>query len=403
MEYIPVFLKHTSSPAKRDPPMAERYLLLKSQPCFLEKRTKQVLLGAFLSERVFNQQMEFFHGVRGNICKVSPFCMTPHLLHGIKLRSIFRQPFNLDTFREKEILKNFCSVDTPSIQNQDDFSPKAFSESLKEAKNIFSSDVVLMDGEEKPQVSSTGRNTNGADNREAVMSFLLIQNRSFSFGCPSASGKWLKHKSALIQENNGAITSFRVFLYATTSFAATVLLLPCSVLWHSAGVSDNSSLTNVGVSTHEPDGRLCRNAPLLAWLSWGVSRVGRYTREQVDLEEVVPEAVVFAPKTDGKVCGDEVLLSMLFCHHLLLFASNDVLKKVTNQLLLLPREDLNPSSTTLWLSVFELLMLLESLLVSCIILYINSFRNASVNNNQIKFSVLIFIVNCSKGGIKTIG
>lgn len=340
-----------------------------------------MLLSAFLSNGVFNQKSEFFNVIRSEIGKVRPFGMTPHLFNRVKFRRVAGKPLNRDIFVPTELPEEFSLVNAPSVHDKYDILSNASPDTFEETDNIFGSNVVLENTKEKLEMASFRRYADRADNRETVVSLLLVEDRGLSFRRPGASGKWLKHKSALIDENNRFISFLSVFLYAASVPSAIVALPLDSAPVPDVAVSGNSSPKNAISSRHVQDGRLCRSVPELAWLSLGVSRVGPHNQKRLDLEEVVLEASAFALKTGEKVCGGEVLLLMLSCRPFSHFASSDVLKKLTNVLLLQPRGDLIPSLTTLLLGVFELPTPLVFLLASYFILYFGSFRNASINRS----------------------
>lgn len=87
----------------------------------------------------------------------------------------------------RKFFKQFCSMDTPFIQDEGNLTRDRFSNAPQKTKDIFSSNIVFIDRKEKIELVSLGRDANGGNNRQPLMTERLIEDRSLSFRCSSAS------------------------------------------------------------------------------------------------------------------------------------------------------------------------------------------------------------------------
>lgn len=144
--------------------------VLENQSALFKKGAKKILLDALLRQRILHQDGKFFHAMGSTILKLSPLGMAPYRLHRIKLRGITGEPLNFDdSICVLQILpEDFGSVDTPLVQNKNNFVLDTFLDAFNETKNIFGNDIVFLDRERELQMASFWRDAESADNREVL-------------------------------------------------------------------------------------------------------------------------------------------------------------------------------------------------------------------------------------------
>ncbi len=359
--------------------------LLDNQTRFMEKGTQQFTFGTNLTERRVNGTRQFLGVFGREVSEFDEFTVRPNGFNRVEFRGVRRQPLNRDvgTMFGEELADDFSLMNLPVVHDEYFSVWNTSSDTTQESQDFFRSDVMRVDSEEEIKPFTLRRDTNSADNRESIVSLPVFENGSFSFDRPSLSDDGLKHKSRFVNENDRLFfPSWPVVLSLASSPCATVLPALRFALLLCAGVFDNSSLEPAESSTHGRDDTLSQTSVRLPLLFVAVSITDLDTQKPLALSVILSETELSVPGSYGKVDADGVVPLRPFVPPSLPSLSSDVLMKLMNQLDLTLLLKSNLVLTASSHAVFAFPMLLDSLWVSCTLLYINlaSFGSANINN-----------------------
>lgn len=322
-----------------------------------------------IADRGTDQVVKFFNVFGCQVDQVGTLTVIPNLFNWIKVRRIGRQPFNADGLGVgfQVFPQCFCPMDTPSIHDEQYPSRNIAGEGAQEGDHIIGTDVFSLNAPVKSNPASMGGKGNGTDDRESIMTTLLVEYWCLPSGCPCPPHQRLEHESTLIQKDDASVFLFSVFLYVAIFRYAKPESAPHPFPCSTAAAFGNSNHKRGESSRHGLDDTLHRNDPRLPWLSVAVSTIDSHTHEPEALREVIPGVPLSVRETSGKAGRGEALPSMLL-FLLSLSPPPSVSQRMVMPLPagLLP-EYPNLSPIGLPLVVFELPVLLHFLLVSCII------------------------------------
>jgi len=339
-------------------------------------------LGSCTRDGGIHSCLKIILGFRRQIGQVTVLGVVPHLFYWIEIRRIRRQPFNADhSSMSLHIgLQHLGPMHTPSIQNQNYRATDGSAHRLQERDHILSTDVLPLHSPIQPYPTPMRGQGDGTDDRESMMRTPLPQNRRLSSRRPCPSHHRLEHKSALIQKHDASTLLSGVFLYAATASFSTDESVPHPVPWPDAPASDNSTHRHGGSSRHGPDDTEHQSESQSPGQCGATSRAHWYTHEPSALARAVPAAPASARRTNEKDALDVAWPSAPFSLQCEPPPSSALLKTGMMPHTWRPLEYPALVPRGLRLGASELLTPLHFLWVSCIIIYLSSFRNARGNN-----------------------
>jgi len=207
----------------------------------MKKRTEQILLFRLMTQRTIKHICQVFNVIRYKIRQLAVSAVVPDLLNRIQLRSIGRQPFNINTV--KASLQSFSTTAMyhPTIYNKDYTLRKVYEQFSNKIFKVISTNIGILYRKIQSQLPPFRRNANSRYYRQSVAHLPAIMNRCLALWCPCASYSRLQHKAAFIDKYNGFSRPAGFFLYAANHFYARWQWHFYHVLWPFSRVFGNSS------------------------------------------------------------------------------------------------------------------------------------------------------------------
>jgi len=193
--------------------------------------------------------------IGGEIRQIPVFGSAPEAFHGVEIRGVGREPFDIDALPVGQPeLDIFCPMRAAAVPDKNESAGKMATQLLEEAKHLCGSDVVGIQGPIEIESLPTGRGAEGADRGESISAIPLAKNRRLPAGRPAPPDQGLKHEPALVEKDNASTGLWGVFLYGATVSHAIVECSPRRAPGLGVPASDNSILPLGGSSRREKDG-----------------------------------------------------------------------------------------------------------------------------------------------------
>ena len=225
-----------------------------------EERSKQGLLRTRPPQRFADGSGKLLNILRNEVSQVGVFGSVPHLLIGVEIGGVGRQPFDVQP-SGKTLSQTACgrAMHRPAVPHQDNAFGKMLQQCGHEGFGLVGGDIVVEHVEIETQSTPLRRERDGRDDRQSVASVPAIVNRRLAFGGPGATDRRLQHKAAFVRENNGFTVSSSVFLYSASVVCATRQWPLRRVRGHAVRAFGNSSPYDGVRAIHPTDRRLCRS------------------------------------------------------------------------------------------------------------------------------------------------
>lgn len=178
----------------------------------MKKRTKQILLPRLDIKAVFNGLGQVCHIVRNKVGQLAVFAMVPNLLNRIQFRRISRKPLRLNTMAESALQPaNPTAMHHPAVDNQNDARGEMLQQVSDKCLKIIGTNIMALNRKIQSQSMTFRRTRKRGDGRQPIPAIPTAQDRRLSFGGPCAANRWLKHKPAFVQKNDGFTCSASFF------------------------------------------------------------------------------------------------------------------------------------------------------------------------------------------------
>ena len=211
-------------------------------------------------QALFDDLCQMSHILRDKVSQLAVFTIVPDLLIRIQIRSVCRQPFHINTPTETALqFTNATAMHHPSVDDENNSHREMLQQVSNERLKIPGTNIMVLDRKIQPQATAFWRETQCRDDRQAIPAIPTAKNRRMALGSPRAANRWLKHKPAFIQKNNGFTRSAGFFLYAANRPGAIRRWLLHRVHEPVFRVSDNSSPSVEGCAKHWTGRRLFRS------------------------------------------------------------------------------------------------------------------------------------------------
>jgi len=186
----------------------------------MEKRTQQVFLATLAGKRISHCLSQCVNIIRNKVGQVHVFAVIPNLFDRVKIRSIGRQPFEVQSAEPQFEFPCRRTVNHPAIHNQDE-APGKMSQYLRnKLLKVVSVHIRVLYRKIESELVSPRRNTYRRNGRQSVATVPSIMDWSLAFRRPSAANSWLKHKTAFVHKYDGFAASTGFFLsFASLPFA----------------------------------------------------------------------------------------------------------------------------------------------------------------------------------------
>jgi hypothetical protein len=109
----------------------------------------------------------------------------PHNLVRIQLRSVGRKKLEVETrVAATQLPDRLALVDRGVVQKHDQVTAQVAQEMAEESADVTLPDVVAMAAEVKSHVTAHGADRDAGDDREAIVSIVVVDARRLPAGCP---------------------------------------------------------------------------------------------------------------------------------------------------------------------------------------------------------------------------
>jgi len=177
------------------------------------------MIGCLVFERLANCPLEMRRVLRDKVGEVAVLGMAPPRFHRIELRCIGGKPFEFDILQPRsQDLFGSRTVNTPTIQHDDQRSAETFSQGLDECHRFGRTNVVRMDLKRRADVLPLRRKGHRTDYAQPVVPIPSPLNGRFTSRSPGAPIHRLQAEARFIDKNNAGAASAGFFLIRGQSF-----------------------------------------------------------------------------------------------------------------------------------------------------------------------------------------
>lgn len=144
----------------------------------LEKRAHQAPLVPRAGQRSGNGLMKIVHILRNEVGQIAVFGVVPNPLHRVEIRSIGRQPLDLEPVGMRRLQDpDRLAVGVQAVQNRHESAAQVVMEQRQESHDLFPTHVVPMDAKIQPQPPPHRRHSERRNDRQTVAAIPTVLDR----------------------------------------------------------------------------------------------------------------------------------------------------------------------------------------------------------------------------------